>query len=69
MEMKNQVGETAGKIWLALSSDGPQTLTQLKKKVNGSSEVVNLALGWLAREDKVDLTQVDKKTVRVQLKN
>jgi winged helix-turn-helix protein DUF2582 len=69
MDLKNTVGETAGKIWQALSNDGPQTVTQLKKKVNGSSEVVNLALGWLAREDKVDLAQVDKKTVRVQLRN
>lgn len=69
MEIKTTVGETAGKIWRSLSSEGPQTVTQLKKKVNGSSEVVNLALGWLAREDKVDLTQLDKKTIRVQLKN
>ncbi len=69
MEIKTAVGETAGKIWHSLLSEGPQTVTQLKKKVNGSSEVVNLALGWLAREDKVDLTQVDKKTIRVQLKN
>jgi winged helix-turn-helix protein DUF2582 len=69
MEIKTTVGETAGKIWRALSSEGPQTVTQLKKKVDGSSEVVNLALGWLAREDKVDLTQLDKKTIRVQLKN
>jgi len=69
MDMKSTVGETAGKIWEALSHDGPQTLTQLKKKITGSSEVVDLALGWLAREDKVDLAQVDKKTVRVQLRN
>jgi len=69
MDMKSTVGETAGKIWEALSHDGPQTVTQLQKKINGSSEVVNLALGWLAREDKVDLAQVDKKTVRAQLKN
>ncbi len=69
MEIKNTVGETAGKIWRTLSSDGPQTVTQLKKKIDGSGEFVNLALGWLAREDKVDLTQLDKKTIRVQLKN
>ena len=68
MDIKNTVEETAGKIWEALSNDGPQTVTQLQKKINGSSESVNLALGWLAREDKVDMAQVDKKTVRVQLK-
>lgn len=67
MEINQQVGETAGKIWRALSSDGPQTVAQLKKKVNGASDLVNFALGWLAREDKIEIVQ-DKKTFRVQLK-
>lgn len=67
MDFKQAVGETAGKIWQSLSSDGPQTVAQLKKKVNGKGDYVNYALGWLAREDKIDLVQ-DKKTVRVQLR-
>jgi hypothetical protein len=67
MELKAAVGETAGRIWEALSIDGPQTIAQLKKKVNGSGDLVNFALGWLAREDKIDIIQ-DKKLVRVQLK-
>jgi hypothetical protein len=67
MNFNQAVGETAGKIWEALSSDGPQTVAQLKKKVNGKGDYVNYALGWLAREDKIDLVQ-DKKTVRVQLR-
>ncbi len=66
-EIKAEVGETAGKVWHTLANDGPQTLSQLKKKFNGSNELVNLALGWLAREDKIDLV-ADKKTIRVQLK-
>ena len=67
MEMKDQVGETAGKIWHMLSDLGPQTLAQLKKKVNGSGELVDFALGWLAREDKVDIT-LEKKSFKVTLK-
>jgi winged helix-turn-helix protein DUF2582 len=67
MELKAAVGETAGVIWQTLSSDGPLTVAQLKKKVNGSGDLVNFALGWLAREDKIDIVQ-DKKTVRVQLR-
>ena len=67
MNFNQTVGETAGKVWEALSNGGPQTVAQLKKKVNGNGEVVNFALGWLAREDKIDLVQ-DKKTVRVQLR-
>lgn len=67
MEIIQQVGETAGKIWHTLLSDGPQTVAQLKKKVNGAGDLVNFALGWLAREDKVEIVQ-EKKTFRVQLK-
>lgn len=67
MELKAAVGDTAGKIWRSLSADGPQTVTQLKKKLNGSSDMVNFALGWLAREDKVEIVQ-DKKNFLVQLK-
>jgi hypothetical protein len=65
--MREQVGEAAGKIWHALNDFGPQTTTQLKKKLNGSSELVDFALGWLAREDKVDLSR-DKKSIKVALR-
>jgi hypothetical protein len=67
MIMKEQVGEAAGKIWHALNDFGPQTSTQLKKKLNGSSELVDFALGWLAREDKVDLSR-EKKSIKVALR-
>ena len=67
MDIKTQVGETAGRIWETLSTDGPQTPAQLKKKVNETSDLVNFALGWLAREDKIEIVQ-DKKTLRVQLR-
>ncbi len=67
MAIKAQVGETAGEVWKLLSSDGPQTLSQLKKKLKGKEEFLGFALGWLAREDKIDLIP-DKKQIRVQLK-
>jgi len=66
-DIKPQVGETAGKVWHELSSAGPQTLAQLKKKFNGDSELLNLAVGWLARENKVDITP-EKKTLRIQVR-
>ena len=67
MDLIAQVGETAGQVWHLLNDDGPQTLAQLKKKVNGSGEIVTFALGWLAREDKIEIVQ-DKKGYRVSLK-
>ena len=46
------IGDTAGKIWHALAA-GPLTLAALKKSVNGSDELVQIAIGWLAREGKL----------------
>ncbi len=67
VEIKGQVGETAGRIWQTLNDGGPQTVAQLKKKLNGSGDLVLFALGWLAREDKVDISQ-EKKNIKVTLK-
>ena len=67
MEINSKVGEAAGQVWQVLSNEGPLTVTQLKNKLNGTSDVLNFALGWLAREDKVEITQ-EKKAIRVQLK-
>ncbi|MGH9447872.1 MAG: winged helix-turn-helix domain-containing protein [Terriglobia bacterium] len=67
MEVKDQLGSTAGEVWRQLSQGGPQTLTQLRKKLNGQSDLVNFAVGWLAREDKVSIV-ADKRSFLVQLK-
>ena len=67
MEIIPEVGATAGKIWHLLSEDGPQTVVQIKKKLNGSGDLVQFALGWLAREDKVAISQ-EKKNLKVVLK-
>ena len=67
MEINAQVGEAAGKIWHLLNDHGPQTLAQIKKKVNGSGDLVVFALGWLAREDKVEISQ-EKKSYKVTLR-
>ena len=67
MDIKAQIIETAGKTWHVLHDDGPQTLAQLKKKLNAPSEIAAFALGWLAREDQVEITQ-EKKSFKVALK-
>lgn len=67
MELQAQVGEMAGKVWNLLNDRGPQTLAQLKKSLDGAGELVGFAVGWLAREDKVEI-RVEKKSFRLQLK-
>jgi hypothetical protein len=67
MDIQSDIGETAGKVWQALSDEGPHTVVQLKKKLKVSNELLFFALGWLAREDKIDMVPA-KSGFRVQLR-
>ena len=67
MPVTGEVGETAGQVWKLLASEGPQSAAQLKKKLTAKGELLSMALGWLAREDKIELLD-EKKTLLVQLK-
>jgi hypothetical protein len=49
-----EIGHVAGDVWGALSRKGPLTLTALKKEVKAPADVVAAAIGWLAREEKLD---------------
>jgi winged helix-turn-helix protein DUF2582 len=57
VDMLEQIGEAAGSVWRALESKGPQTLGALKKSVKAPGDVVLMAIGWLAREEKLALEQ------------
>lgn len=48
----NVIGENAGLIWNALQG-GALTLKALKKATKLKNDELFLALGWLARENKV----------------
>ena len=62
-----QVGDAAGEVWRLLDQGGPQTLTQLRKKLDGGSELLDFAVGWLAREDKLEILR-EKKSILLRLK-
>jgi len=55
--MNEEIGTMAGAIWRALESNGGTTLAKLKKELNASAPVFDWAIGWLAREDKIDLAR------------
>jgi hypothetical protein len=65
--VSEQVGNAAGEVWRLLNQGGPQTLAQLRKKLDGSSELLAFAVGWLAREDKLEILK-DKKSILLRLK-
>jgi hypothetical protein len=49
------VGEAAGVVWRVLSEKGPLSLAKLVKAVGEPRDTVMQALGWLAREGKIDI--------------
>jgi len=67
MALKSQVGETAGAVYKLLESEGALTTAELKKRLNPKGDFLSYALGWLAREDKIEFVP-EKKTVKIQLK-
>lgn len=63
-----KAGELAGKIWEALNEGGELTGKELKKVIKTRSDKdLYLGLGWLLREDKLNVTEGEK-DITVSLK-
>jgi hypothetical protein len=52
-----EIGETAGAVWRLLDKKGPLTLAKLVKDIDLPRDTIMQALGWLAREDKIDIEE------------
>ena len=65
---EEKAGALAGKIWEALNAQGKLTGKELKKatKIRADKDLY-LGLGWLLREDKLVIEEVEK-DVEVSLK-
>ncbi len=61
------VGATAGRVWHTLHEEGELRLSALQKRVDASSPLLHMALGWLAREDKIELAP-EGRSYRVRLR-
>lgn len=51
---KTQIGTNAGIVWRILANNGHWDYESLKKESGLSDRDLNAAIGWLAREDKID---------------
>lgn len=47
------IGETAGVIYQTLEKGGAKTVPALQKETGVANELLNQAIGWLAREGKI----------------
>lgn len=62
-----RIGETAGVVWRYLHASGPVPLTSLTRDLDVPRDLLMQALGWLAREDKLDILETKrKKTVALK---
>jgi Winged helix-turn-helix domain (DUF2582) len=62
-----EVGEAAGLVWHALNGHGEVALAKLVKDLDQPRDLVMQAIGWLAREDKIEIVG-DAKSRSVSLR-
>ena len=60
--MKAKIGSTAGKVWETLNEKGEVDISRLPKILKEKTLIVYQAVGWLAREDKVEYRAKGEKT-------
>lgn len=63
---KHQIGTNAGIVWNTLQDNAHWTYEDLKTASGLSDRDLNAAIGWLAREDKIDF-DIDKKADKLFL--
>ena len=66
-DMDEKIGNIAGLIWKYLIDNGQSTTIKIKSALEISNSMMYLALGWLAREGKVDVVEIQN-TIKVSLK-
>lgn len=52
---ENAIGVNAGDIWHLLSTKGSLSLRQIGDYTHCKDSLILLAVGWLSREDKVEI--------------
>lgn len=52
--MKEKIGIDAGRIWNVLNENGVKSVKELKKTLKLNDKEIFAAIGWLAREEKLD---------------
>lgn len=58
---KHRIGLNAGIVWRVLSDNVERTYDQLKKESGLSGRDLDAAIGWLAREDKIEFEHLPGK--------
>ncbi len=57
------IGEWAGKAWTALNEQGSLSVKGLKKVTKLKEKELYAAIGWLAREGKLNISEVEDEII------
>jgi hypothetical protein len=66
MEANDFFGPKAGEVWKALKS-GEKTLAQLQRATGLTPKEISMGLGWLAREGKIRIRNLDGLYLKFEL--
>jgi len=62
-----EIGESSGRIWEYLHEHGTATVSEISRSLKMNNGMLHMAIGWLAREDKV-VFEGEGKVARLSLK-
>ncbi len=65
--MFHTIGETAGEIWRILQDEKNLSVSSLVSRVKQPKSIAYMAIGWLAREDKLAFTET-KQGISISIK-
>ena len=57
LTLEEQIGFSAGEIYNYLHENGTTSFAKMKKELDLKGNFADLGLGWLARENKVEISQ------------
>ena len=67
--LTTKIGKDAGRVWKTLSTLGENDVNDISKYTRIKPDEVYAALGWLAREDKIDVKYGKNQKMTFGLKN
>ena len=62
-----EIGQTAGMAYRVLEKKKEATTTELMRELKVPYDILQMALGWLAREDRIKFDRVGK-SLKISLK-
>jgi hypothetical protein len=66
--MAKTIGETAGEVWKYLNKNGESTTLKLKSALGITNAALYMAIGWLTRENKLNVSEFAKNNYKISLK-